>query len=219
MIITYYGASCFRVQSGDIVLAFDPPSKKSGFKSPRFQADVVLISHQHSNHNGFENITSKDKETPPVLISGPGEYEVKKTPITGIRTFHDIVQGKKYGLNTVYVLILEDTRICHLGDFGEKELRPESQEAMGGVDILFVPISGSVNDVDAAVKITNQIEPKIIIPMHYFSKDFKIDKKRLSEFLKAMGQEKVSGIEKISLRKKEVVEKNSEIVVLTPSVN
>lgn len=213
MIITYYGVSCFKVQSGDMVLAFDPPSKKSGFKAPRFQSDVVFISHDHDKHNGFENMGSKEKEKEPFLINTPGEYEIKGMIVRGINTFHDSEKGKKLGFNTVYVFTLEGLNICYLGDFGEKELRPDVQEFLGGVDILFAPVGGgSVLEPENAVKIVNQIEPKIVVPMHY-------DKKKLSDFLKETGKDKVKAIEKLTLKKKDISDKGGEVVVLKPLLN
>lgn len=213
MVITYYGISCFKVQSGDMVLAIDPPSKKSGFKAPRFQADVVFVSHDHGEHNGFENIAGKEKNNEPFLINTPGEYEIKGMAVRGLNTFHDSVEGKKYGLNAAYIFSLENLNICHLGDFGEKELRAGVQEFLGGVDILFIPVGGGeVLEPENAVKIINQIEPKIIIPMRY-------DKKKLSMFLKEIGQERVKAAEKLSFKKKDIFDKKGEVVVLKPLLN
>ena len=62
MVITYYGASCFKVQSGETVLAFNPPSKESEFKSPRFAADIVLVSSNHKDYNGWENIPRQNSK-------------------------------------------------------------------------------------------------------------------------------------------------------------
>ncbi len=215
MVVTYYGASCFKIQSGDMVLAFDPPSKKSDFKPPRFQADVVFVSHDHPNHSGYDNLHGKE-EKEPFLINGPGEYEVGKVPARGIKTFHDAASGAKYGLNTVYLAEIEGANVCHLGDFGEKELRPEVQEALGEVDVLFLPVAGSVADIEHAVKLVSQIEPSIVIPMHYFTKDGRLDKKLLAAFLKEMGQEKVQPLDRFTFRKKEIMDKKEEVVVLTP---
>ena len=214
MVITYYGVSCFKVQSGDTVLVFDPPSKKSGLKPPRFQADVVFVSHGHDKHNGFENIAGKDKESEPFLINTPGEYEVNGIVIRGVDTFHDTEDGKKLGHNTAYVLSLENINLCHLGDFGEKELRPVTQESFGEVDILFVPVDGgNVLEVENATKVINQIEPKIVIPMHYDSQ------KKLDIFLKEMGKEKIKPIEKFSFKKKDIADKKGEVVVLKSLIN
>lgn len=219
MVITYYGCSCFKVQSGDTVLVFDPPSKKSGFKSPRFQADVVFVSHNHDDHNGADNLSAKDGKENPFVAAGPGEYEISEVYARGIKSFHDDKQGVEEGLNTIYYVSFENINICHLGDFNEKELRPETAEALGDVDILFIPVGGEgVLDVEGASKIIGQIEPKIIIPMHYATKDFKSDEKKLKEFLKEIGQDDVKPVEKFSFKKKEIDGKESEAVVLTPMI-
>ncbi|MCF7835681.1 MAG: MBL fold metallo-hydrolase [Candidatus Marinimicrobia bacterium] len=216
MVITYYGISCFKVQSGDTVLAFDPPSKKSGVKAPRFQADVVLVSHNHDNHNGVDNMTSKDKgEKDFFLIDGPGEYEAKGMFVQGIQTFHDQESGKKHGLNSVYVVNFENIDFCFLGDFGEKELRAETRESIGDVDVLFVPIGGeSVTDIRDIIKIINQIEPKVVIPMHYMMGDQKQADKTLSNFLKELGQDKIVPVDKFTFKKKDILDKKGEVVVL-----
>lgn len=193
MVITYYGISCFKIQSGDTVLAFDPLSKKSGFKPPRFQADIVFVSSDDDNHNGFENIASKEKDSPPFLINGPGEYETRGVSVAGIRPSF---------LNTVYVLSFENLTLCHLGNFEEKELKSETQEFLADIDVLFAP-ADSVN----IVKIINQIEPRIIIPMHY-------DNKKLKGFLKEIGREEVKAVEKFTFKKKDIMDKKGEVVVL-----
>src|SRR3989338_7150791 len=171
MVIIYYGLSCFKISSGEFVLAIDPPSKKSSFKSPRFRADTVLISHDHEDHSGYEMMSGKG-ESGPLKISGPGEYEIQGVDIGGILSYHDPANGKKFGLNSIYTIKMEDIRLCHLGDFGEKELRNETLEAIGAVDILFLPVGGkTVIDAETASAVANKLEPKIIIPMHYEKKE------------------------------------------------
>lgn len=216
MVITFYGTSCFKVQSGETVLAFDPPSKKSEFKSPRFQADIVLTSHDHNDHNGYDSIAGKEKD--PLHIKGPGEYEAKKTTIRGILSFHDQMQGKKHGHNTIYVINLDDIKLCHLGDFGEKELRPETKEAMQEIDILLLPIGGdSVLAAESAVKVANQIEPKIIIPMHYDKTTKAKTDSVLKNFTKEMGIETKKAEEKLTLKKKDLPEETT-IHILKPQL-
>ena len=211
MVITYYGLSCFKISSGEFILAFDPPSKKSSFKSPRFRADAVLISHAHVDHSGHDQISGKENAAP-VKIDGPGEYEIRGVDISGIPSWHDEANGKKLGSNTIYSAELENIKICHLGDFGEKELGNETLEAIGPVDILFLPIGGkTVIDAEAASKIANQLEPKIIIPMHY-------EKKELAVFLKESGIESSKPEEKLTVKKKELAEDKTRVVILKPSI-
>ena len=96
MTINFYNHSCFKAQSGDIVLAFDPPSKASGLKTPRFQTDIILISHNHKDHNGADVLTLKENN-PHFIIDNPGEYEIKGAVINGIRSFHDSKEGSELG--------------------------------------------------------------------------------------------------------------------------
>ena len=211
MVITYYGLSCFKISSGEFALALDPPSKKSSFKSPRFRAEVVLVSHDHDNHNGYDMISGKDGAEP-LKVSDPGEYETKGVFIRGFDSFHDSVSGKKHGRNTIYTVELEDMKICHFGDFGEKELSAETLESIGQIDVLFLPVGGdAVIGPETAAKISNQLEPKIIIPMHYA-------KKELVEFLKETGAEDAKAEEKLTLKRKDLPENKTSVVVLKPQL-
>ncbi|MEK7090354.1 MAG: MBL fold metallo-hydrolase [Patescibacteria group bacterium] len=218
MVITSYGISCFKVTSGQLVLAFDPPSRKSKTKSPYFQTDILLISHDHENHNGREVLHApKDGEI--FIIDGPGEYEYKGVIVEGIPSFHDNQDGKKSGLNTIYRVELEDIVLLHLGDFGEKELRPETKEKIGNIDILFIPIGGEkVLDPETAAEIANQIEPRIIIPAHYSELPEANKKAALKEFLEEIGARNIKPEEKLTIKKKELPQDETKIVVLEPSI-
>lgn len=217
MVITYYGFSCFKIQSGDTTLVFDlparsasGPSKKSGPK-PRFHADIILQSQNYDGDKTGENS---------FLIESPGEYEIKGVYIRGLKSYHDSVfgppaerAGKKYGLNTVYSVRFENINLCFLGYFGEKELRPELKEQIGRVDILFVPIGGNdVMEPEVSRNIINQIEPAIAIPMHYPPAG---QAGALKDFLREMGQKDARPQEKLSIRKKDIDENGTKIVILS----
>lgn len=218
MVITYHGISFFKIQTGDTTLVFDAPSrpgdgpsKKSSAKLPRFHADIILQSHDHPNHNGAEDFLKKEEF---FIIDGPGEYEARGIYIRGLKSFHDSENGKKCGLNTIYALRVEGISLCFLGDFGEKELRPELKEKIGKVDVLFVPVAGgNVLEPESAQKFISQIEPAIAIPMHYSEGK----KDGLKEFLAEMGQKDVKPIEKLSLKKKDIAENGTQVVVLSVS--
>jgi L-ascorbate metabolism protein UlaG (beta-lactamase superfamily) len=133
-----------------------------GLKYPKVEADIVTISHNHSDHNKKENIAGNPK-----LVSGPGEYEIKGVSIFGTRSFHDKKQGAERGENTIYTIVMDGITLCHLGDLGHK-ISEEQEEAIGNVDILFVPTGGFYTiGPEEATEIVSIIDPKVVIPMHY----------------------------------------------------
>ncbi len=183
MTITWFGQACFRLESKDIRVLIDPFDKDLGLKAPRINDTIVLVTHDHPDHNAAGNL---GPET--FLVKGPGEYEKSGVQIVGITSFHDDQQGAERGLNTIYVIKFEDITICHVGDLGQHELTPEQIELIGGVDILMVPV-GSVYTINGkeAVGIVKQIEPKIIIPMHYKVSGLTVKLEGPETFLKEIG--------------------------------
>ncbi|OGZ32659.1 MAG: hypothetical protein A3H02_01170 [Candidatus Niyogibacteria bacterium RIFCSPLOWO2_12_FULL_41_13] len=212
MLITYHGVSCFKIQSKDLTLVFDPPSKESEFKPPRFNADIAFISHEHANHNGKENFSKES-----FVIEGPGEYEFKGVFAKGMETFHDSSKGKKNGLNTVYLVELEDIKLCHFGDFGEGEISPDLREKIGLIDILFLPIDPEFSPAEKALKIISELEPKLVIPAHWHLT--KKHRAHFEEFLKEFNKGKIQEEEKIAIKSKELKEKQGfELRVLKPQI-
>ncbi len=111
--------------------------------------------------------------------------------------------------------------ICHLGDFGQKELTTEQLEKIGMVDVLIIPVGGIYTiDAKTAIKVMSQIEPKIIIPMHYqiaklnLPAGGKLD--GLDKFLKILGIKKIETLPKLSVKKKDLSEEEAKIIVLKP---
>jgi L-ascorbate metabolism protein UlaG (beta-lactamase superfamily) len=203
MIITYYGASCFKIQAGETVAVFDLPSKDSKIKSPRFQTNLILVSDNNENNNGID-APGKQEGIDPFVVDGPGEYELGEIYVSGVKS----EVSEKYGINTIYTMVFDDIKLCHFGDFNKNKLDDEIKEAIGDVDILFIPIGGEdVLDVAWATKITMQIEPKIVIPMNY--KDANSIKKFVNEF----GGE-VKSLDKLTIKKKDIVEGKTQAVVL-----
>lgn len=232
MVITYYGLSCFKVQSGDLTIAFDPPSKESDMRPPRFETHIALSSHDHPRHNGLKELSGKKGEkrfiassrSPkataapaveagenPLFISGPGEYEIEGVSVIGFPSWHDREKGKTLGANTIYRVTMEGINLCHLGDIGAEEIESDTVEGLGEIDVLFIPIGGKdVVGPDAAAKITGRLDPKVAIPMHY-AED------KLKEFLKELGEERLKAEEKFTFKKKELPESGLKVVVLTPA--
>lgn len=210
MVITWLGQACFKLQSGDLAIVIDPFAKEIGLTPPRFRSDLVLVTHSHYDHSNSESLAGD-----PFVISGPGEYEVKGVYIKGIETFHDEVEGKERGMNTLYKIEVEGLQIAHLGDFGEKEMRDETLEALGDIDILMIPVGGVYTiDAERAAKIVKQIGPHIAIPMHYKIPGLKINLGGVDPFLKEVGT-KSDLQEKLTIKKKDIPEEGkTQVVVL-----
>ncbi|OGN27557.1 MAG: hypothetical protein A3A33_05045 [Candidatus Yanofskybacteria bacterium RIFCSPLOWO2_01_FULL_49_25] len=197
MTITWYGQSCFRLESKDIRVLIDPFSKEIGLKPPRINDTIVALTHEHFDHN---NVGEVGPET--FVIRGPGEYEKSGIQIVGIQSFHDNEGGTQRGYNTIYVIKIEGITVCHLGDFGQHELTSEQLETIGEVDVLMTPIGGVYTiDGTQAVRIVEAIEPKIIIPMHYKVPGLAVDLEGPQKFIKEIGL-KAEEVESLKLQQK-----------------
>ena len=204
MIITYHGKQCFKLQVGDTVLAYNPPSKDSKYKSARFGADIVLVSMNHPDFNGAEQTIYGNKK--PFIISGPGEYETKGIFVKGFmeKTKYD----KKEKINTIYLVSMDNLRICFLGSLNSTDIDAKIKEALSDIDILFVPIGGGeFISPEEALKFSNKLNPGIIIPMDY-------EQKTLTQFLKEAGIDKIKSVDKITIKKKDTENKEGEIMIL-----
>jgi len=193
-----------------IKIAIDPYEKSIGLRLPKTEADVLLITHEHHDHNNIKAVSGN-----PFLVEGPGEYDIKNIFIHGIPSFHDENQGKERGENTIYVIESEGLKICHMGDFGQKELTDEQLEKIGDVDILMIPVGGTYTiSAQEALKIVSQLEPHITIPMHYSLPNLKIKLDPVSKFLKAFGLKSLKPIKKLSIKKRDISPDEAKIIVM-----
>ncbi|MBU4204802.1 MBL fold metallo-hydrolase [Patescibacteria group bacterium] len=215
--IIWAGQSCFQIavsnskdHSAQIVI--DPFDEKIGLKAPRFSADILLITHNHSDHDNKKIVKGE-----PFLIEGPGEFEVKGVFIRGISAFHDDSQGKERGRITIYTIEAEGMKFCHLGDLGQSQLTDEQLEEIGSVDVLMIPIGGTYTiSSQEASKIISQIEPKIVIPMHYQMPNLKLKLDDVKKFLKVMGKNSIIPQEKFQVKENALPKEGMEIVILMP---
>ena len=206
MIITYFGKQFFKIQKGEMVLAFNPVSKSSKIGvSAHFGADICLVTTNHPDYNGLEQL--EHGERVPFSISGPGDYEVKEIFIKGVIS-NSLLEGKKY-INTIYSLSLDNINIVFLGALSDVEISKEAHEAINSPDILFIPVGGKdLLDAKTAAKLALSFEPKLIIPMDY-------DSTSLKAFLKEAGEEKAEVVDKLTLKLKDLENKEGEVVVLS----
>ncbi len=166
MEITHLGHSCFLLKTKTARVVCDPFGKSVGFKQAKINADIVTISHDHDDHNDLSFVVGE-----PMIINGPGEYEIKGVSITGIACFHDEKKGKDRGKNIIYVFDVDELRVAHLGDLGHK-LSDKELEIMDGVDVLMVPIGGEFTiNSKIAKEVIKQVSPSVVVPMHYKTKE------------------------------------------------
>lgn len=212
MEITYYGRSCFKIRGKNTTVVTDPFDPDFvGLKPFKYEADIVTISHHHKDHDYITESGSA------FVVGGPGEYKIKNVDILGIKTFHDQLEGSQRGKNTVYEIRLEGVSFVHLGDLGHK-LSDETAELLGGVDVLFVPVGGVYTvDPHEALEIIAQLEPKIVLPMHYASgtnnNDHEANLLPLENFLKEIGKEETVQVEKLLVTREKLPEE-MQVVVL-----
>lgn len=206
MIITYLGKQFFKIQQGDLTVAFNPINKDSKYdgKITRFGSDIALSTTNHPDYNGFDTVTHGDNV--PFSISGAGDYEIKGIFIKGIGTEANI-NGEKY-INTIYTMSIEGITLGFLGPVASGAMTSPVKAEFESPDILFVPIrGGDTLEVSEAYKMALTMEAKIIIPMDY-------DDKSLKAFLKEGGQDNTKAIEKLTIKAKELAGREGEIVVL-----
>ena len=211
MDVTWLGHGCFRLRGRGAAVVTDPYPPTIGLKLSRMDAEVVTVSHEHDNHNYTQLVRDGAYE-----IHGPGEYEVAGVSVIGVPTYHDEQKGAKHGRNTVYLIEIDDVRVCHLGDLGHK-LDDSEAEAVASPDVLLVPVGGrsAINGAQAA-EVVRQLEPRYVVPMHYAIPGLKIELDPLDRFLKEMGVATSEAQPKLSVQKSSVAEYETKVVVLEP---
>lgn len=211
MIISYLGKSCVRLQTGDTVIALNPPTKASQFKVSGFGADLALISMNHPDYAGSDVVTYGDKE--PFVVNGPGEYEIGGMMVDGYATRG--VSGKDEVINTAYWFEFDSMKICYLGPISSAEIPQEMKQGVDSVDVLFVPIGGKTVLAPAeAYKLGKQFGAKLIIPMEY-GKDQ--ESGALDAFLKESGAKNVTPVDKLTIKLKDILNKEAEVAVIQAS--
>jgi L-ascorbate metabolism protein UlaG (beta-lactamase superfamily) len=185
MEITWFGQAAFSLKGKNATVVIDPFDPKIGLSWTKQSADILLMSHDHKDHHYAEGVSAG------FSAEGPGEYEVKDVSITGTRLYHDNQKGAERGVNTAFTLELDGVTVCHLGDVGH-ELSGEQAEELSNCDILMIPVGGVYTiDGQAAAKMVSQLEPRIVIPMHYQLPGLQLSNELsgVEPFMKSLGQE------------------------------
>ncbi len=161
--VIWHGHACFELRGKEVIVVLDPFTGL-GIPEPKANADVVLCSHSHRDHNHSGPVL---KEGGIVLEGFVGSRAVSGISVKGVATFHDAAGGSQRGKNSIYVVHLDDLRFCHLGDLGHDLTRKQVGE-LGSIDVLITPVGGGPTiGPDLASSIAERLDPKIVVPMHY----------------------------------------------------
>lgn len=174
MHIKWFGQSAFLLQDGGSTIFIDPfgPTGELTSHGMRFDyptisgvaAQLVLVTHEHFDHNAVEVIEG----SPEIIRSVAGTFSTRLGTVVGIASEHDEAAGTIRGANKIYKFELGGLRICHLGDFGQSQLRPEQWRALGDVDLALIPVGGTATiDAGQAARIVAEMRPRWVVPMHY----------------------------------------------------
>jgi len=223
MEIKYLGHSAFIIKTKEITIIIDPfDPEMVGEKWEKQPADLVLITHDHKDHNYIEGIEGSEKPENtiptdfhrPFVIKSQGEYEVSGVHIFGFSAFHDGKGGAIRGKTTIYRIEADGFALVHLGDLGHK-LTPEQAEEIGSVDILMIPVGGKVTiDPEIATEIIAELSPAFVLPCHYKTEKSKMsDLLEVSNFLKAIGGEPLS-MDKLNLKTREDIPADTKVALL-----
>lgn len=191
MKIKYIGHACFLIETNGLKVMTDPFDESLPYKFPKDEeVDIVTISHDHFDHNATHRVKVRKE-----VLRDPTDKVINGVKFKSKSFFHDEESGKKRGKNAIFLIESEGLKILHLGDLGHVPDEKELTE-FKNVDILLTPVGGYYTiDSKKADEIVSIINPKIVIPMHYKTKnlDFPISPKE--EFLK--GKENVINLDKM----------------------
>lgn len=213
MEITHIGHSCFKIKGKEVTLVIDPYDPKIGYRMPKQECDVLLLTHDHYDHANVSAVSGYS-----LKIDGPGEYEKSGVFIQGIPTNHDDKKGSERGKNIIYTIDIDGVSILHLGDLGH-ELSDETMERIASVDVLMIPVGGVYTiDAKTAAEVISEIEPGYVIPMHYKTQDLVgiPELTEVNKFLDEMGVgQNYLKDEKLKIMTKADVPDETQVMILT----
>jgi L-ascorbate metabolism protein UlaG (beta-lactamase superfamily) len=205
----------------DGIVLTDPYDRSVGLDLGKPTAHIVTVSHQHPDHANTAAVRPMRDRL--FTIDGPGEYEIGGILVTGVRTYHDKKKGAELGTNTTYVIHMDDVVFCHLGDLGH-ELSAQQLDEIGAIDVLFVPVGGgeTIGPAEAA-GVISQLEPRIVIPMHYAlaeQQSFTVELASLDKFVHELGLKDVTAEEKLNVTPSNMPTEGEQtrVIVMKPGV-
>jgi L-ascorbate metabolism protein UlaG (beta-lactamase superfamily) len=173
MRVRWHGQGAFLLEGERSVFVdpFGDPSSFAGrgieFGYPPIEdarAELVLVTHEHFDHNGVEVVAGD----PQVIRSTAGRFDSPVGEVVAIASEHDAAAGTQRGPNTIFCFTLDGLRMCHFGDFGQAALRKEQREAIGDVDVLFLPVGGGPTvGGESAAEVVRAVAPRLTVAMHF----------------------------------------------------
>ncbi len=214
MKIKWYGHAAFNITTEKGVKIIIDPYESGAFGGAlsygkiKDEADIVLTSHDHDDHNYTKDIKGKFTH-----IDKKGVYEVKNVKIKAMPSYHDPSKGKERGNNLMFVIEADGLILAHMGDLGHT-LEKDTVKEVGKIDILFLPVGGFYTiDAKEATKVMHDINPVITIPMHYKTEKCNLPISELKGFTGGKKSVKVTNVSEVEI-KKETLPKEPEIIVL-----
>jgi len=212
MKLQWLGHACFLITTSEnLRIVMDPYDSSIGLKLPHVSADIVTTSHGHFDHAAVSEVHG----TPKVVNSTEG-LNLGNVKIRGVAAYHDEHEGAERGQNIIFLVEITEGRecftICHAGDLGHT-LTPQIVERLGGVDVLLIPVGGYYT-IDAAVarKVTEQIKPRIVIPMHYKMRGMSLPISGPEKFVE--GKKDVKRLNELVLTKRNDLPRETQVVLL-----
>lgn len=176
--IRWHGHSCFEVSDSHTIVTDPHDGSSIGIKPPNVRADIVLVSHDHYDHNKVKAV-----EKDGTLVVRGGNRKIDGIDIESFREYHDPEGGTKRGEINMFKFTVDGISFCHLGDLG-RVMDDDVAKKIGNVDILFVPVGGVFTvDGGEAMEVCNKIKPRVIIPMHYKVGGLSLPIERVDDFL------------------------------------
>jgi len=207
--ITWLGHACVRIRTRQAIVLMDPFERSGALDMGRPTADIVTVSHHHPLHSHVAGVKGE-----PLVIDGPGEYEVQGVQVLGVAaSLRPAEEGAKPGRNVVYLMEAEGMHVAHLGDIGIQPTA-EDAEALLNADILILPIAEGTLEPDQAARTLRMLEPAIAIPTGFHAGGG--EDPRLRAFIAAVGIEPEPPVTKLVVQGRGGSGEKQRIVLLEP---
>jgi len=215
MKIKWLGHASFMIISDSEIKIITDPYLTGGnlsYGEIRESADVVTVSHDHSDHNNVAVVSGNPK-----VVSKAINTDIRGIKLNGIPCYHDDAQGKQRGKNILFCFEVDGIRVCHLGDLGHPLSDKEVAE-LGKVDILLIPVGGFYTiDARVAGQVCDRLKPKVIIPMHFKNNKCTYPIAGVDEFLRDKRWVEHSNTSEVEFKPEEL-RTTTQIIVLKPAL-